>query len=78
MRDAVDSRLLRSFFSVLLLSNSDAATPAPTAAAAAAAPLLRDLDRLELILRFARPRVASKEEAAGGGAGAGTISRVLL
>lgn len=76
--------LFRSFFSFLRLLYSEAATPAPTAAAAAA-PRLRDLDRLPrglklrvlLVLRGRRD-VASYDDVAGGGAGAGTISRVEL
>lgn len=59
--------------------------PAPAAAAAAAAPRLRLRDRLELTLRVRlsllglfRDDVASKEDTAGGGAGAGTIARLLL
>jgi len=78
--DFIDLRLLRFFRSLLLFCNSEAATPAPTAAAAAAAPRLRDRDlvgdelKLLVVLRF----VASKDETAGGGAGAGTTSRVLL
>ena len=77
------SRRFLSFFSFRLLSNSEAATPAPTAAAAAAAPRLLDLDRLEETLRVrlalrGRRVVASYEDAAGGGPGAGTMARVLL